>query len=106
MENLIDSVWEYAQNNPYGFTLNIETMRPVKFGLCVAYLETQKSFGRDGLRKAVKHALSHNKIVGGWLNDEDRFYYFDSIKLFTNSQLKQAIEFAKQNKQLAIFDLT
>ncbi|MDM8174810.1 hypothetical protein FKG96_12545 [Olivibacter sp. LS-1] len=104
METLIDRVWEYSKNNPYGFTLNIETMKPVKFGICVAYLETQDSFNREGLEKVIKHALEHEKIVGGWLNDENGFYYFDSIKLF--SKMDEAIRFAKQNKQLAIFDLT
>ena len=104
METLTERVWEYSKNNPDGFTLNIETMRPVKFGICVAYLETQNCFGKDGLEKAISHALKHEKIVGGWLNYENEFYYFDSIKLFKN--LNEAIEFAKQNKQLAVFDLT
>lgn len=106
MKNLIDRVWEYSKNNPYGFTLNIETFKEVKFGICVAYLATQDSHNKAGLEKAINHALKHNKIVGGWLNDENNYYYFDSIKVFRNSEIKQAVEFAKQNKQLAIFDLT
>lgn len=104
MENLFDRVWEYSKNNPYGFTLNIETFKEVKFGICVAYLETQDSFGKDGLKKVIEHALEHNKIIGGWLNDENEYYYFDSIQVFR--RLDEAIRFAKQNKQLAIFDLT
>ncbi|MFV0565768.1 MAG: hypothetical protein ACK5NB_08050 [Flavobacteriaceae bacterium] len=106
MKQLIDRVWEYSKNNPYGFTLNVETLKPIKFGICVAYLETQNCFGKQGLEQVINHALKHNKIVGGWLNDDNGFYYFDSIKIFKNSELKTAIEFAKQNKQLAIFDLT
>ena len=35
---------------------------------------------------------------------KNKLYYFDSIKVF--KQLEPAIEFAKQNKQIAIFDLT
>lgn len=104
MEKLIDRVWEYSKNNPYGFTLNIETFKEVKFGICVAYLEIQDSFGKHGLENVVKHALKHNKIVGGWLNDENNYYYFDSIRIF--HRLVDAIRFAKQNKQLAVFDLT
>lgn len=104
MKQLIDRVWEYSKNNPYGFTLNIETFRPIKFGICVAYSETQNSFGKDGLRTVINHALKHNKIVGGWLNEDNGFYYFDSCRIFKD--LEKAIEFAKQNKQLAIFDLT
>lgn len=106
MEKLIDCVWEYAQNNPYGFTLNLETMKPVKYGICVAYLETQNSFGKEGLERVIQHSQKNNKIVGGWLNSENNLYYFDSVKLFKNSELKEAIEFAKQNSQIAIFDLT
>lgn len=104
MENTIDRVWEYSKNNPFGFTINIETFRPVKFGYAAAYLETQNCFGKEGLRKVVSHAMRHEKIVGGWLNSENEMYYFDSIKIFRS--LEKAIEFAKENKQIAIFDLT
>ena len=41
MKQLIDGVWEYSLINPDGFTLNIETMKPVKYGISVAYQETQ-----------------------------------------------------------------
>ncbi len=106
MEALIERVWEYSQNNPYGFTLDIDTMKPVKFGICVAYLDTQDSFGKEGLRRVLEHALEHGKVVGGWLNDDNGYYYFDSVRLFSNRQLDEAIEFAKTNRQLAVFDLT
>ncbi len=106
MENLIDRVWEYSLKNPEGFTLNIETFKPIRFGIVAAYLETQDSFGKEGLRRAVSHATENSKIVGGWLNYDNGLYYFDSSRIFRNSELRQAIEFAKQNKQLAIFDLT
>jgi hypothetical protein len=106
MKSLIDRVWEYALKNPMGFTIDLRTIKPVKFGICVAHLETQNSFGKEGLKKAINHALNHNKIVGGWLNDENNFFYFDSVRIFPNHKLKEAIEFAKTNKQYAIYDLT
>jgi fructokinase len=106
MKFLIDRVWEYAQNNPFGFTLNIETMKPVKFGICVAFKETQNSFGRENLERVIKHALENDKNVGGWLNDENGNFYFDSIKVFKNSELSKAIKFGIENEQIAIFDLT
>jgi len=106
MQNLTDSVWEYAQNNPYGFTLNIETMKPVRFGVVVAYNATQNSFGKESLPNVISHALEHDKTVGGWLNDEDENYYFDSVKVFKNAEMQQAIEMGKENEQIAIFDLT
>lgn len=106
MKHLIERVWEYSKNNPDGFTLNIETFKPVKFGIAVAFFETQDSFNIKGLEKVLKHALDHDKIVGGWLNENNGFYYFDSVKIFKNSEKQKAIEFAKSNKQLAVFDLT
>ncbi|WP_127846216.1 hypothetical protein [Psychroflexus aestuariivivens] len=106
MEKLIDRVWEYSQNNPEGFTLNLETMKAVKFGIVVAYNETQNSFGKEALKTVISHSLNHSKKIGGWLNDENGFYYYDSVKIFKNSELEKAIEFAKEHNQLAVFDLT
>ncbi len=106
MKNAIDRVWEYSLNNPEGFTLNIDTFKEVKFGIVVAYEATQNHFGKESLTRVIEHAKSHNNIIGGWLNTENNQYYFDSVKVFKNSELKQAVEFAKKHKQLAIFDLT
>lgn len=106
MNDLIVRVWEYSQNNPDGFTINIETMKPLKFGIIVAYKETQNHFGKEQLQNVINHALQHNKIVGGWLNNENGLFYFDSVKVFRNSELKEAIEFGIKNEQIAIFDLT
>lgn len=106
MNDLIERVWEYSKNNPNGFTLNIENFKEVKFGIIVAYKETQNSFTKQHLENVINHSLKHQKLIGGWLNVENRLYYFDSLKAFKNSELKEAIEFAKQNEQIAIFDLT
>lgn len=106
MKNTVDRVWEYSLNNPEGFTLNIDTFKEVKFGIVVAYAATQNHFGKDKINRVINHANSHNKTIGGWHNSENDQYYFDSVRVFPNSELQQAIEFAKQNKQLAIFDLT
>ena len=80
MKQAIKRVWEYSQNNSHGFTLNIETFKPIKFGICVAYLETQNCFGRQGLEQAINHAFKHNKIIGGWLNDETNFFTLTVLK--------------------------
>ncbi|KPE49780.1 hypothetical protein [Chryseobacterium indologenes] len=106
MKNLIERVWEYSINNPDGFTLNLETLKPVKFGIAVAALETQNSFDKESLEKVIKHALQNGKIVGGWLNVEDGRFYFDSIRIFRNSELEKAIEYGRQEQQIAIFDIT
>lgn len=106
MKQLIDGVWEHSLINPDGFTLNIETMKPIKYGISVAYKETQDSFGKESLNKVINHALEHDKTVGGWFDTESGQYYFDSVKIFKNSEIDKAVEFAKNNNQLAIFDLT
>ena len=106
MTKTVDSVWEYAQNNPNGFTINILTLKPIKFGIAVAYLDTQNSFGYNQLKHVINHALKHQNIVGGWLNVDNQMFYFDSIRLLKNSELNEAIQFAKQHKQIAIFDIT
>jgi len=106
MTDLIERVWEYSKNNPDGFTLNIETMKPLKYGIIVAYKETQDSFGKQQLQNVINHALRHQKMVGGWLNYENGLFYFDSVKVFKNSEIKEAIKFGIENEQIAIFDLT
>lgn len=106
MTDLINRVWEYSKNNPAGFTLNIETFKAVKFGIIVAFKDTQNSFGKQSLEHVIKHSLQNGKTVGGWLNEENGLYYFDSVKVFKNQELKEAIQFAIENEQLAIFDLT
>lgn len=103
---LVEKIWKHAENNPHGFTLDLEAMEPVKFGISVAYLETQDSFDKQGLEKVIAHALKHHKVIGGWLNEDNELYYFDSVRIFKNNELDEAIEFAKQNRQLALFDLT
>lgn len=106
MNDLIDRVWEYSKNNPDGFTLNIETFKEVKFGIIVAFKDTQDSFGKPSLRNVINHALQNDKLIGGWLNVENGLFYYDSVKVFKNRELNKAIEFAIKHEQLAIFDLT
>jgi len=106
MKNLIERIMDYSLKNPYGFTINIETFRPVRIGFSVAFLETQNSFEKHNLEKVINHALKNEKTIGGWLNIKNGLFYFDSVKVFKKSEINQAIEFARINKQIAIFDLT
>lgn len=106
MKHLTDGVWEHSLINPNGFTLDIETMKPVKYGISVAYEATQDSFGKESLNRVINHALEHSKTIGGWFDTESNRFYFDSVKVFRNSEISEAIKFAKENNQLAIYDLT
>lgn len=92
-----------AEQNPLGFTVSLPTLKRLTGGISVAYLETQDCFGDEGLKRVLKHALEHEKTAGGWLNRENGKFYYDSVRIFTD--LEEAKRFARENKQLAIFDL-
>lgn len=104
MEQLFKAIFEIAMQNPDGFMVDLTTLKKVTKGISVAYLETQDSFGENGLKRVLNHALEHEKKVGGWLNEENNLFYFDSIRIFTN--LEEAKQFGRENKQIAIFDLS
>lgn len=103
MENLFEAVKTIAKKNPSGFTVDLTTLKKVTGGISVAYLETQNSFDDEGLKRVLEHALKHEKVVGGWLNDDDESFYYDSVRIF--SDLEAAMQFGRENKQIAIFDI-
>lgn len=103
MEQLFKAIKRIAEENPYGFTVDLTTLKKVTGGISVAYLETQNSFEDEGLKRVLEHALDHEKKVGGWLDEESGLYYYDSIRIFTD--LEEAKRFGRENNQIAIFDL-
>lgn len=103
MKHLINAILKIAKRNPDGFTVKIPNLENVASGFITAYEETQNSFNRQGLEKVINHALENGQTVGGWMDTESNLYYFDSCKVFDNE--REAVEFGRQNKQLAIFDL-
>ncbi|MDO4706949.1 MAG: hypothetical protein Q4A61_00815 [Porphyromonadaceae bacterium] len=80
-------------------------MKPITEGICVAYEATQSSHDRESLTRVINHAQSHEGIVGGWLNKVNGRYYFDSVRVFPEHQVAEAIAFAKENNQISIYDL-
>lgn len=104
MTSLLEAIEEIAKQNPGGFTVDLTTLKKVTKGISVAYLETQDSFGEEGLKRVLNHAEMHEKKVGGWLNEENQEFYFDSVRVFTN--LEEAKRFGRENKQIAIFDIS
>ena len=103
LNNVIERVKAIAAENPYGFTLSVPTCEPILFGIVVAHLDTQDSFGDEGLLECLVHALENDKVLGGWKNEDGTMQY-DSCKVFTS--LSEALAFAKENNQRAIFNLT
>ena len=104
--NIADKVWAFSLSHPDGFTIDIRTMTEPTEGIAVSYAATQNSHSRDQLDKVVSHALQHEGYVGGWYNSEDGLYYFDSTKLFPESDLKGAVQFGKENGQYSVFILS
>ena len=106
--NIIDlasKVLKIAETNKEGFTLNINTLTLVNTGIVASYKATQNSFTENDLLSVINHALNHDGIVGGWLNETDGKYYFDSGKVFKANDLAGAVAFGLNNDQLAIFDI-
>jgi len=112
--SLNDDLWALAEDQRRrprlpgvfpAFTRYIDVNRSLPTtGFCVAYSATQNHFGRDGLNRAVAHARSHDKIVGGWFNRDDGRFYFDSVRIYQNRET--AIQAAIRERQIGIYDLS
>lgn len=103
---LLSSIAAIAAINPDGFTFNVETLSAQKGGYAVACSETQNSFGADGLAKVVDYVtanINRVKCVGGWLDNETGLYYYDAVIIADTEA--EALQLAKINNQIAIFDL-
>lgn len=102
-EAIAEQVWQFSQTHPNGFTIDIRTLSEPTEGIAVAYAATQGSYSRKSLIHVVTHALNHDGYVGGWLDTESGLYYFDSTKLFPEDQLEEALQFARENDQIAVY---
>lgn len=103
VEAIVERVWQFSQSHPDGFTVDVRTMAEPTEGIAVSYAATQGSHSKESLTFVVTHALEHDGYVGGWLDSESGLYYFDSTKLFPEDQLDEALEFARQNGQQAVY---
>ncbi|MDY6444081.1 MAG: nucleoside hydrolase, partial [Bacteroidales bacterium] len=102
-KDLVNVIYAMGQMYPDGFTLDLDTMRQPTEGLMVSYKETQNSFDRKSLPAVIKHAHAHQNLVGGWYNEEDGHYYFDSTRMFPEDSLAAAVQFARDNGQHTIY---
>ena len=105
-DQVTERIWEYSLTHPEGFTLNIREMEVPSEGICVAYSATQGKHSKGDLDYVVSHALEHDGFVGGWLDSEDSLYYFDSVRIFPEADSTEAVSFAIENGQLAVFVLS
>jgi len=95
----------FAVQNPDGFTIDKNTLKPITKGFSVAVSETQNSFNTEGAAAVVNFANANENIkaFGGWYDKESGLFYYDAV-IICNT-LEEAVKLGKLNKQLAIFDL-
>lgn len=106
VEDIADRIWNLSRFRPDGFTVDVRTMEMPVAGIAVAYAATQGCHSREGLEGVVRHALDNDGYVGGWYDSESGLYYFDSTRLFPEDRLEEAMQFARDNGQLAVYDLS
>ena len=102
-ETLAQQIWEYAQKNPEGFNLDINTMTEPSEGVAVSYEGTQTFYSRETLPSVIRHAREHDGYVCGWRDTESGQFIFGSDKLFPESRLEDAKAFGRANGQRNIF---
>ena len=104
--SLFFALMEVATANPAGFTVDANTLQPIRKGYAVACAETQNSFGGYGLLKVMQYQQSNPASVqafGGWLDSKSNKFYFDATIICDD--LETAQELGRRNGQIAIFDL-
>lgn len=94
-----------AAQNPEGYTVDAQTLQPVTSGYAVALAATQNNFGPEGLNRVVNYVAAHNDVnaFGGWMDRETGLYYYDATAIVND--LDVALALARENDQLAVFDL-
>lgn len=103
VKEMAEKVWQFSQLHPDGFTVDVRTMEEPTEGIAVSYAATQGCHSRESLTAVVQHALEHDGYVGGWFDTGSGLYYFDSTKIFPGDQMDEALEFARENGQIAIY---
>lgn len=101
MINILVKLKYLAEENPRGFTVYVPSLEPVKKGWVVASIETQNSFGDEGLEKVLKYAIPTTRIVGFW--DNEGTFYWDAVMVFDNEE--EATEAGIANEQIAIYNI-
>ena len=102
----VGKIWDYSLSHPDGFTVETRTLSVPDEGISVAYSSTQGMHSREDLPFVISHSLEHDGYIGGWLNSADSLYYFDSVRLFPESELEEALVFGRENGQEAVFILS
>lgn len=110
---IISALAAIAAQNPEGYTVNAANLQPITSGYAVALAVTQDSFGAEGLAKVVdvieemqnqgETSRFDGLAFGGWYDSKSGRYYYDATVIV--KERDEALELARVNGQLAIFDL-
>lgn len=101
---ILNAVITACNQNPDGFTLNIDTFKFESHGYAVAIADTQNSFDAAGLSRVIDFCIENNiSCIGGWYNSENGKFYYDATVVVNDRAA--AIEIGRINSQIAIFDL-
>ena len=111
-KEVLKDIKEYIKENK-GITLDINTMKNTTkksgFSVSLAGYETKEKSINKTMEivkeyiKAVKDLGKNNLFVGVWYDEKTQYYYID-ISIIINKR-REAERIAKENKQLAIYDL-
>ena len=104
-QKLVKALTAIAAANLEGYTVDAKTLEPITSGYAVAVLDTQNSFGTEGLERVINYVTTHKEInaFGGWFNKEDGQFYFDATVVVKD--FNRAIDLARMNKQIAFYCL-
>lgn len=103
---LTGQILAFGQTHPEGFTVSISSWEEPREGICVAHSATQNSYKKADVNYVVSYALSHGGFVGGWWDTKTKRYYYDSVLLFPEDKMDDALEFGRKNSQAAVYKLS
>lgn len=111
-KEVLKDIKEYIKENK-GITLDINTMKNTTkksgFSVSLAGYETKEKDINKTMEvlkeyiKVVKDLKKNNLFVGVWYDEKTQYYFID-ISIIINKR-REAEKIAKENKQLAIYDL-
>ncbi len=94
-----------------GATYDYQTNGLVEKGISVAIQRNEfitDTLSMEIIDKYVEEYIEFFKSdmykIGFWLNPMNNLYYLDTVRIF--NQVGEALTFAKNNNQIAIYDLT
>ncbi|MCR4825078.1 MAG: hypothetical protein K5849_06970 [Bacteroidales bacterium] len=106
IEQMADQVWTYSQSHPDGFTLHLRTMSVPRTGIVVAYIDTRNTRDRSSLTYVIEHSLVNDGYVGGRVDPDSGVYFFDSVRVFPETELEAAKAFGVSNNQEFVYILS